>query len=88
MNEGTVHDDLLQLPNCRKCLQSFHFFIFIMHKLKTFNTGVALIIHITHVRDMCKNITVEPQWLEHLRDYRNSFETCVVRATEGNHGTS
>ena len=32
--------------------------------------------------------TVEPQWLEHLRDHGNSFETWVVRATEGNHGTS
>ena len=32
--------------------------------------------------------TVEPQWLEHLWDHGNSFETWVVRATEGNHGTS
>ena len=32
--------------------------------------------------------TVEPQWLEHLRDHGNSFETWVVRATEGIHGTS
>ena len=28
-------------------------------------------------------ITVEPQWLEHLWDHGNSFETWVVRATEG-----
>ena len=27
--------------------------------------------------------TVELQWLEHLRDYENLFETGVVRATEG-----
>ena len=27
--------------------------------------------------------TVEPQWLEHLWDHGNSFETWVVRATEG-----
>ena len=26
--------------------------------------------------------TVEPQWLEHLWDRGNSFETWVVRATE------
>ena len=26
---------------------------------------------------------VEPQWLEHLWDHGNSFETLVVRATEG-----
>ena len=26
--------------------------------------------------------TVEPQWLEHLWDHGNSFETWVVRATE------
>ena len=32
--------------------------------------------------------TAEPQWLEHLRDHGNSFEAWVVRATEGNHGTS
>ena len=31
--------------------------------------------------------TVEPQWLEHLWDHGNSFETWVVRATES-HGTS
>ena len=30
-----------------------------------------------------KNITVEPQWLEHLWGHGNSFETWVVRATEG-----
>ena len=28
-------------------------------------------------------ITVELQWLEHLWDYENSFETGVVRAIEG-----
>ena len=28
-------------------------------------------------------ITVEPQWLEHLWDHRNSFETWVVWATKG-----
>ena len=28
-------------------------------------------------------LTVEPQWLEHLLDHGNSFETWVVRATEG-----
>ena len=27
--------------------------------------------------------TVEPQWLEHLWHHGNSFETSVVRATEG-----
>ena len=27
--------------------------------------------------------TVKPQWLEHLWDHRNLFETWVVRATEG-----
>ena len=27
--------------------------------------------------------TVEPQWLEHLWDHGNSFETWVVRATDG-----
>ena len=27
--------------------------------------------------------TVELQWLEHLRDYENLFETGVVRATKG-----
>ena len=27
--------------------------------------------------------TVEPQWLEHLWDHGNVFETWVVRATEG-----
>ena len=27
--------------------------------------------------------TVEPQWLEHLLDHGNSFETWVLRATEG-----
>ena len=27
--------------------------------------------------------TVEPQWLEHLWDHGNLFETWVVRATEG-----
>ena len=27
--------------------------------------------------------TVELQWLEHLWDHGNSFETWVVRATEG-----
>ena len=27
--------------------------------------------------------TVESQWLEHLWDYGNVFETWVVRATEG-----
>ena len=32
--------------------------------------------------------TVEPQWLEHFWDHGNSSETWVVRATEGNHGTS
>ena len=32
--------------------------------------------------------TVELQWLEHLWDHGNAFETWVVRATEGNHGTS
>ena len=32
--------------------------------------------------------TVEPQWLEHLWDHGNSFETWVVRATEVNHGPS
>ena len=26
--------------------------------------------------------TVELQWLEHLRDYENMFETGVVRASE------
>ena len=28
-------------------------------------------------------ITVELQWLEHLWDHGNLFETWVVRATEG-----
>ena len=32
--------------------------------------------------------TVEPQWFEHLWDHGNLFETLIVRATEGNHGTS
>ena len=27
--------------------------------------------------------TVEPQWIEHLWDHGNLFETWVVRATEG-----
>ena len=39
-----------------------------------------------HSRDKfasLKRCTVEPQWLEHLRDHDNSFETWVVRATEG-----
>ena len=27
--------------------------------------------------------TVEPQWLEHLWDHGNLFETWVVQATEG-----
>ena len=32
----------------------------------------------------CKlSITVKPQWLEHLWDHGNSFETWIVRATEG-----
>ena len=31
---------------------------------------------------LCQN-AVEPQWLEHLCDHGNSFETWVVRATEG-----
>ena len=35
-----------------------------------------------------KPYTVEPQWLEHLRDHGSSFETWVVRATEGKNGTS
>ena len=39
-------------------------------------------------RDLWFLNTVEPQWLEHLRDHENSFDTWVVRATEGNHGTS
>ena len=30
-----------------------------------------------------KLYTVEPQWLEHLWDHGNSFETWVVRATVG-----
>ena len=30
-----------------------------------------------------KEITVEPQWLEHLWDHGNSFETWIVRANEG-----
>ena len=30
-----------------------------------------------------KQSTVEPQWLEHVWDHGNSFETWVVRATEG-----
>ena len=30
-----------------------------------------------------EHYTVEPQWLEHLWDHGNSFETRVVRATEG-----
>ena len=29
------------------------------------------------------HITVKPQWLKHLWDHGNSFETSVVRATEG-----
>ena len=28
-------------------------------------------------------LTVELQWLEHLRDHENQFETGVVRANEG-----
>ena len=27
--------------------------------------------------------TVEPQWFEHLWNHGNSFETWVIRATEG-----
>ena len=30
-----------------------------------------------------KSITVELQWLEHLWDYENLFETGLVRANEG-----
>ena len=30
-----------------------------------------------------RSYTVEPQWLEHLWDHGNSFETWIVRATEG-----
>ena len=37
-----------------------------------------------HNYPACKKLnTVEPQWLEHLWDHGNSFETWVVRATEG-----
>ena len=31
-------------------------------------------------------ITVELQWLEHLWNHENMFETGVVRANEVNHG--
>ena len=30
-----------------------------------------------------KGATVELQWLEHVRDHENLFETRVVRASEG-----
>ena len=32
---------------------------------------------------LSNNNTAEPQWLENLWDHGNSFETWVVRATEG-----
>ena len=36
-----------------------------------------------HKTNVCARDTVESQWLEHLRDHGNSFETLVVLATEG-----
>ena len=43
---------------------------------------------VQNLGDISEEYTVEPQWLEHLWDYGNSFETWVLRATEGDHGTS
>ena len=48
------------------------------------STVVYAYIQITgnsfYILNIC---TVEPQWLEHLWDHGNLFETWVVRATEG-----
>ena len=42
-----------------------------------------LIVYFTYDSYAERTYTVEPQWLEHLWDHGNSFETWVVRATEG-----
>ena len=49
---------------------------------------LLLLLLFLYKKQVLNGSTVEPQWLEHLWDYGNSFETWVVRATEGNHGTS
>ena len=49
-----------------------------MYRLKQVRTNHTLVV-MTNVLQC----TVEPQWLEHLWDHGNSFETWVVRATEG-----
>ena len=36
----------------------------------------------SHLICFCKRNTVELQWLEHLGDHENMFETGVVRANE------
>ena len=41
------------------------------------------ILFLPVVLELCVKQTVEPQWLKHLWDHGNSFETWVVRATEG-----
>ena len=38
------------------------------------------------VLKLCRASTVELQWLEHLWDHENLFETGVVRANEGRLG--
>ena len=48
------------------------------------NIYVAAEENLVHPKDKVgKENTVKPQWLEHLWDHGNSFETWVVRATEG-----
>ena len=56
--------------------------------VKTTVIGYYNAIHVFKHFTLCvpneqKTNTVEPPWLEHLWDHGNSFETWVVRATEG-----
>ena len=49
----------------------------------TFNLGGDCIINCDEGVKLLGVTTDELQWLEHLWDYKNMFETGVVRAIEG-----
>ena len=50
---------------------------------KDFNGLLILRLFIGKDENSVFGNTVEPQWLEHHWDHGNSFETWVVRGTEG-----
>ena len=50
--------------------------------LKTVRTSIPLDFYQVYFSMICRHNTVELQWLGHLWNYENMFETGVVRANE------